>query len=193
MSQPVSDSPSAVTAIDDQMLLHQGSQPLSILPSRQPSASALSATSGRRGGSTGGGDGNSFHGSELLTRSRSGSQALGDEDQSYPSPSTSRPSRFSLKDLLSLPKRSRRGSASSRKSVSSKRSDSGGNTGSTTTGESDFLKKYGVCGKFAIGKGATSVIRLAHKWDRAEGKVYAVKVLPPHLPNPSARPPRLSH
>jgi hypothetical protein len=38
-------------------------------------------------------------------------------------------------------------------------------------------QKYGVCAKVAIGKGATSVVRLAHKWDRSEGeKVYAVKV-----------------
>jgi hypothetical protein len=28
----------------------------------------------------------------------------------------------------------------------------------------------------AIGKGATSVVRLAHKWDRSEEKLYAVKV-----------------
>lgn len=36
-------------------------------------------------------------------------------------------------------------------------------------------KKYGVCQKLAIGKGATSVVRLAHKWDRSEEKLYAVK------------------
>jgi len=29
--------------------------------------------------------------------------------------------------------------------------------------------------KMAIGKGATSVVRLAHKWDRTEEKLYAVK------------------
>jgi hypothetical protein len=28
----------------------------------------------------------------------------------------------------------------------------------------------------AIGKGATSVVRLAHKWDRSEEKLYAIKV-----------------
>jgi hypothetical protein len=44
-------------------------------------------------------------------------------------------------------------------------------------------KKYGVCQKLAIGKGATSVVRLAHKWDRTEEKLYAVKVsaLPSYL------------
>ncbi|KAG5724092.1 Serine/threonine-protein kinase hal4 [Termitomyces sp. T112] len=30
-------------------------------------------------------------------------------------------------------------------------------------------------GKVAVGKGATSVVRLAHKWDRTEEKLYAVK------------------
>ncbi|KAH9453081.1 hypothetical protein Pst134EB_017015 [Puccinia striiformis f. sp. tritici] len=36
-------------------------------------------------------------------------------------------------------------------------------------------KKYGVCEKAAIGKGATAVVRLAHKWDRGTDKLYAVK------------------
>lgn len=169
------------------MLVHQGSQPSSKLPSRQSSASALTAPSGKCRASTSGSDGNLFHGSELFTKSRPESRALGDDDQAYPSPpaSAAGSSRFSLRDLLSAPKRPRRGSASSRKSASTRKSDSGGNTGSTT-GESDFAKKYGVCGKTTIGRGATSVIRLAHKWDRAEEKVYAVKV-------PSAHPPHLPH
>jgi len=38
-----------------------------------------------------------------------------------------------------------------------------------------LLKKYGTCERVAIGKGATSVVRLAHKWDRSEEKLYAVK------------------
>lgn len=38
-----------------------------------------------------------------------------------------------------------------------------------------LLKKYGVCEKAAIGKGATAVVRLAHKWDRSTEKLYAVK------------------
>ena len=46
--------------------------------------------------------------------------------------------------------------------------------GESTT--ASLLKKYGVCEKVAIGKGATSVVRLAHKWDRSEEKLYAVKV-----------------
>ncbi len=44
-----------------------------------------------------------------------------------------------------------------------------------------LLKKYGVCEKVAIGKGATSVVRLAHKWDRSEEKLYAVKVSNAHV------------
>ncbi len=78
--------------------------------------------------------------------------------------------RFTLKDLLaSGPKRNRRLSASSRKSdASSDRADAQSAT--------SLLKKYGVCDRVAIGKGATSVVRLAHKWDRSEEKLYAVKV-----------------
>ncbi|KAJ7187426.1 kinase-like domain-containing protein [Mycena haematopus] len=104
--------------------------------------------------------------------------------------------KFNLKDLLaSGPKLSRKGSA---KSVSSRHSaDSGsevshasyksgggdkdkgkGASARSTGGDSaaSLSKKYGVCQKVAIGKGATSVVRLAHKWDRSEGdKMYAVK------------------
>lgn len=84
--------------------------------------------------------------------------------------------RFTLKDLLATgPKVARKPSQSSRKSDTS--SDRGGYAESTTT---SLLKKYGVCEKIAIGKGATSVVRLAHKWDRSQEKLYAVKVcLPP--------------
>ncbi|KAH9939014.1 Pkinase-domain-containing protein [Epithele typhae] len=83
--------------------------------------------------------------------------------------------KFTLRDLLgSAPKLVRKSSA--RSTASSKKSDSdrGGKSeagGSTAS----LLKKYGVCGKVAIGKGATSVVRLAHKWDRTEEKLYAVK------------------
>ncbi|KAF4562449.1 serine/threonine-protein kinase HAL4/sat4 [Pleurotus pulmonarius] len=83
--------------------------------------------------------------------------------------------RFNLKDLLaSTPKLARR--SSQRSTGSSKKSDSDGGAKSVA-GESNvsLTKKYGVCQKVAIGKGATSVVRLAHKWDRAEEKLYAVK------------------
>ncbi|KZT08979.1 Pkinase-domain-containing protein [Laetiporus sulphureus 93-53] len=83
--------------------------------------------------------------------------------------------KFSLKDLLnSGPKLARKSSA--RSTGSSRKSDSD-RGGKSSTGEStvSLLKKYGVCQKIAIGKGATSVVRLAHKWDRSEEKLYAVK------------------
>lgn len=194
-------SPSALTAVDSQMLSHSasasspseerhswvGSQPSSKLPSRQPSAGALSAASGKRKDSTGGIGGNLFRkrrGSELSTKSR---PEPGEEDSAYPSrPPSATGSvgegRFNLRDLLGATRLSRKGSASSKKS---EKSESGGKAGSTA-GESNFSKKYGVCGKLAIGKGATSVVRLAHKWDRTEEKLYAVKV---QSPTPPADPP----
>jgi protein-serine/threonine kinase len=89
--------------------------------------------------------------------------------------------KFTLKDLLSSgPKLSRK---SSQRSTSSKRSDSDAGEGRarSTAGDSaaSLSQKYGVCQKLAIGKGATSVVRLAHKWDRTEEKLYAVKVCLP--------------
>ena len=83
--------------------------------------------------------------------------------------------KFNLKDLLANgPKLVRKSSA--RSTASSKRSDSDGDRRSTTGDSVGSLSKYGVCQKVAIGKGATSVVRLAHKWDRTEEKLYAVKV-----------------
>ncbi|KAG1857123.1 Pkinase-domain-containing protein [Suillus subluteus] len=83
--------------------------------------------------------------------------------------------KFTLKDLItaSAPKLSRKSSA---RSTSSKKSDSDVDRKSVG-GESaaSLTQKYGVCQKVAIGKGATSVVRLAHKWDRSEEKLYAVK------------------
>lgn len=46
-------------------------------------------------------------------------------------------------------------------------------SGQTTA---SLLKKYGVCEKVAIGKGATATVKLAHKWDRTTERLYAVKV-----------------
>lgn len=88
--------------------------------------------------------------------------------------------KFNLKDLLaSGPKLNRK---SSQRSTSSRRSDSDAGEGNgrakSTAGDSavSLTQKYGVCQKVAIGKGATSVVRLAHKWDRTEEKLYAIKV-----------------
>lgn len=110
--------------------------------------------------------------------------------------------RFTLNQLLGNgPRLSRKSSASSRRSDSSTggeqvlvhggytsgaESAGGGKAGGTRTksrgpssvgGEStaSLSQKYGFCDKTAIGKGATSVVRLAHKWDRKEEKLYAVK------------------
>ncbi|KAF8907655.1 kinase-like domain-containing protein, partial [Gymnopilus junonius] len=86
--------------------------------------------------------------------------------------------KFNLKDLLANgPKLNRK---SSQRSTSSRRSDSDAGDGArpkSVTGEStvSLTQKYGVCQKVAIGKGATSVVRLAHKWDRSEEKLYAIK------------------
>lgn len=83
--------------------------------------------------------------------------------------------KFTLKDLLAAgPKLSRK--SSQRSTGSSKKSDSDGGARSVA-GEStqSLSKKYGHCDRTAIGKGATSVVRLVHKWDRMEEKLYAVK------------------
>lgn len=84
--------------------------------------------------------------------------------------------KFTLKDLLANgPKLTRKSSA--RSTASSRKSDSDGDRRSTAGDSTASLsKKYGVCERVAIGKGATSVVRLAHKWDRSEEKLYAVKV-----------------
>ncbi|KAH9177110.1 Pkinase-domain-containing protein [Lactarius sanguifluus] len=82
--------------------------------------------------------------------------------------------KFNLRDLLGpAPKLSRKSSA--RSSASSRKSDSEGGPKSTGGESTGLLKKYGTCERVAIGKGATSVVRLAHKWDRTEEKLYAVK------------------
>ncbi|KIK65996.1 hypothetical protein GYMLUDRAFT_158752 [Collybiopsis luxurians FD-317 M1] len=89
--------------------------------------------------------------------------------------------KFTLKDLLaSGPKLTRKSSQRSTGSRSSKKSDGGESDGGgpkSTAGDSatSLSKKYGICQKVAIGKGATSVVRLAHKWDRSEERLYAIK------------------
>ena len=83
--------------------------------------------------------------------------------------------KFTLKELLgTAPKLGRKSSV--RSAGSSKKSESDGGAKSVAESTSTLLKKYGVCENGAIGKGATSVVRLVHKWDRAEEKIYAVKV-----------------
>ncbi|GAA5993286.1 hypothetical protein JCM11641_001119 [Rhodosporidiobolus odoratus] len=58
------------------------------------------------------------------------------------------------------------------------RSQYGGSEGAKSRGgqsNASLSKKYGVCDKVIVGKGATAVVRLAHKWDRSQEKLYAVK------------------
>ncbi|EIW65201.1 Pkinase-domain-containing protein [Trametes versicolor FP-101664 SS1] len=103
--------------------------------------------------------------------------SAGDEKSSRKGPpsvhSDSGGQKFTLKDLLGAPKLVRRSSA--RSNASSKKSNSDRDGRSDAGSTVSLLKKYGVCEKVAIGKGATSVVRLAHKWDRSEEKLYAVK------------------
>lgn len=112
----------------------------------------------------------------LSERSMSGSGAAAAVVQ--PEPVNSK---FTLKDLIG-------GGGKSGEKLSRRTSDRGSargsDRGSTRGSERDFgdntstaslLKKYGVCDRAAIGKGATAVVRLAHKWDRREEKLYAVK------------------
>ena len=73
--------------------------------------------------------------------------------------------------------------------MTSKRSDDGKSEKGSNYADSEYegskkgapssaslMKKYGACEKVAIGKGATAVVRLAHKWDKTTEKLYAVKV-----------------
>jgi len=149
-------------------------------PPSQPASRAPSMSAGQSGGKlhiTPVGD--------VGARERRGSLA---NDYPPPTPVNRKPAsvhsdksegghKFNLKDLLgSGPRLNRK---SSHRSTSSRRSDSDTEgrprslTGESTTSMS---QKYGVCQKVAIGKGATSVVRLAHKWDRSEEKLYAIKV-----------------
>ncbi|WFD36892.1 hypothetical protein MCUN1_003783 [Malassezia cuniculi] len=95
-----------------------------------------------------------------------------------------------LRDMImNAPKISRRGSNASHRSEGSlsgtsahssksgtKESKKKSTKGSASGGEvTSLLKKYGTCERVCIGKGATAVVRIAHKWDNSEEKVYAVK------------------
>ncbi|CAE6409190.1 unnamed protein product [Rhizoctonia solani] len=84
-------------------------------------------------------------------------------------PSVSGDGKFNLKDLLAATPKVR---------GTSRKSDAGSEKGarSVASGASGGrLDHYGICERVAIGKGATSIVRLAHKWDRTEEKLYAVK------------------
>ncbi|WVQ75449.1 hypothetical protein IAR50_005074 [Cryptococcus sp. DSM 104548] len=85
--------------------------------------------------------------------------------------------KFTLKDLVGLGesnKMSRKASGAGSARGSDRGSTRGSEAGDNASTAS-LLKKYGVCDRAAIGKGATAIVRLAHKWDRREEKLYAVK------------------
>jgi protein-serine/threonine kinase len=85
--------------------------------------------------------------------------------------------KFTLKDLLaSGPKLARKASAAGSAKGSDRGSMKGSEKGGDNNSTASLFKKYGICEKAAIGRGATAVVRLAHKWDRTEEKLYAVKV-----------------
>ncbi|KAL1406047.1 hypothetical protein Q8F55_007730 [Vanrija albida] len=115
-----------------------------------------------------------------LARRLSERSISGSKDSSTTVKEESGGSKFTLKDLIGggktsdskLTRRpSDKGSTRGSDRGSTKGSDYGGDNNSTAS----LLKKYGVCDRAAIGKGATAVVRLAHKWDRREEKLYAVK------------------
>ena len=127
-------------------------------PSSRPPSRAVSVSA------SDGGHGKDLAASELTTRPLPPSRASSIK-------SSDGEGKFTLKELLgSGPKLGRKSSARS-SGGSSKKSDS-----DRSTDSAGLLKKYGVCERVAIGRGATSVVRLAHKWDRSEEKLYAVKV-----------------
>jgi protein-serine/threonine kinase len=88
--------------------------------------------------------------------------------------------KFTLKDLIGMGDSSNKLNRRTSDRGSTKGSDRGSTKGGSEYGgdnnsTASLLKKYGICDKAAIGKGATAVVRLAHKWDRREEKLYAVK------------------
>ena len=89
-------------------------------------------------------------------------------ERSNKTPSESGKLTHALLDLLPAPL-NRKSSASSH--GNNQNDKHGGDNNSTTS----LLKKYGICDKVAIGRGATAVVRLAHRWDRSDEKLFAVK------------------
>ncbi|KAF5338222.1 hypothetical protein D9758_012863 [Tetrapyrgos nigripes] len=180
-----SSSSSSPTASDYDWSSQPSTRPNSRAPSRAPSMS-------------GGASGSKLQMSALNGISRANSSSQATESTAVNSVSTARPKpasvhstdgdkhKFTLKDLLAAgPKLNRKSSQRSNASKSSRKSDgesaderyTSKSGPKSTAGDSvtSLSQKYGVCQKVAIGKGATSVVRLAHKWDRSEERLYAVK------------------
>lgn len=82
----------------------------------------------------------------------------------------------SFKDFMErAPLMHRKSSVTSRKSDDGKSEKGSEYDAKASTAGDSLMKKYGACEKVAIGKGATAVVRLAHKWDKTSEKLYAVK------------------
>ena len=79
--------------------------------------------------------------------------------------------------IASTPKLNRKSSGCSI-GLSCKSNSNGDWTSATGESNISLTQKYDMCQKVAIGRGATSVIRLTQKWDKTEEKLYAVKVSP---------------
>lgn len=120
-------------------------------------------------------------------RSRSGSHGHKERDSSV-APSAGGKESGGMMDFMRI-KVQRKTSVTSRKSDDARSEKSGhhhqhgesqygGSETKSRGGQSNasLNKKYGVCDKVIVGKGATAVVRLAHKWDRSTEKLYAVKV-----------------
>lgn len=159
---------------DKQSALHDSPSPSESgtfsLPSTRPPSQAPSRANSRAPSFSAG-----FSGGKVATPAKKGTEPPASRPRAPSVNSTDGSHKFNLKDLLSGgPKLSRRSSVKS--NGSSKKSDSdNGDAKSNAGSQTSLSKKYGVCQKVAIGKGATSVVRLAHKWDRTEEKLYAVK------------------
>ncbi|WFD29864.1 hypothetical protein MSPP1_000878 [Malassezia sp. CBS 17886] len=103
----------------------------------------------------------------------------------------------SLRDkIMNSPMLARRGSATSHGARSDSSASASGKGGTASVKENkkksskanaggvlppgapevaSLMKKYGTCERVAIGKGATAIVRIAHKWDKSTEKLYAVK------------------
>ncbi|RUP48669.1 kinase-like domain-containing protein [Jimgerdemannia flammicorona] len=159
----------------DKGLLHLGESPFDILPSDFASTSTLSSSSSHSWEFAKVSKHHSFSSKKLKklvklfnhdSRSSRTSQSppespIEDVDSTPPLSSATTPP-----DRKLLPKIGRR--------MSLKKAET---SGPLFKLEDSLLKKYGVCDKGCIGKGATAVVRLAHKLDAAssEEKLYAIK------------------
>ncbi|PWN97164.1 Pkinase-domain-containing protein [Tilletiopsis washingtonensis] len=166
---------SLMHAVQGMHLQHGGASPSSSAPPSR-NASVKSSSRAAHAAEREAKDPASAGGSRLTAAALRDWEAKGASSKSKKRPDDAKSSASStLRDMImGAPLLSRRGSNTSQagKSDGAGGSKKGSESGKETA---SLLKKYGVCEKAAIGKGATAVVRLAHKWDRSEEKLYAVK------------------